>query len=139
MRRPRGPGGRFLTAEEIAAQKLTQGEGDDGLVHLDHEEEDTSHPPHVMFDESPPIPRDTYHDSGSLANALSLNPPLHYNKPPSTLHSPYSSLPQMHIPPQQPRMHYSNPMYPSDDSMDESEMRRRTEEMIHYNATGSSG
>lgn len=24
MRRPRGPGGRFLTAEEIAAQKLTQ-------------------------------------------------------------------------------------------------------------------
>ncbi|KAI0087923.1 CCAAT-binding transcription factor (CBF-B/NF-YA) subunit B-domain-containing protein, partial [Irpex rosettiformis] len=25
MRRPRGPGGRFLTAEEIAAQKAVQG------------------------------------------------------------------------------------------------------------------
>ena len=25
MRRPRGPGGRFLTAEEIAAQKAQQG------------------------------------------------------------------------------------------------------------------
>ena len=33
MRRPRGPGGRFLTAEEIAAQKAAQaasGQGEDG-------------------------------------------------------------------------------------------------------------
>lgn len=35
MRRPRGPGGRFLTAEEIAAQKASQ-------THQDGGESDTS-------------------------------------------------------------------------------------------------
>lgn len=40
MRRPRGPGGRFLTAEEIAAQKIANGEEPDpGPSPQDHDEE----------------------------------------------------------------------------------------------------
>lgn len=32
MRRPRGPGGRFLTAEEVAAMERTGGKEDDGKM-----------------------------------------------------------------------------------------------------------
>ncbi|KAF7967703.1 hypothetical protein HWV62_21630 [Athelia sp. TMB] len=138
MRRPRGPGGRFLTAEEIAAQKLNRPEGDDPHSRLDLDEEST-HPPHDLFEDGHPAPSDSYHDSGSLANALSLDPPpMHYNKPATSMHSSYSTIPQMHMPTQQPRLHYSTSMYPSDASFNEPvDIRRHTEDMIHYNADSS--
>ncbi|RAL61695.1 hypothetical protein DID88_002763 [Monilinia fructigena] len=35
MRRPRGPGGRFLTAEEVAEIERTKGDGGDGMTPLE--------------------------------------------------------------------------------------------------------
>lgn len=161
MRRPRGPGGRFLTAEEIAAQKTAQGDMIDpalspGNHHEDdHDQEDVhepDQPPHIPFDDRQPLSRDSYQDAGSLANALShstttqpqqvqyaTNSPTGNN--PINLHSPYSPLQQMqsrtsagsHVP-------YANGLYHNPESVgtvNESEMRRRTEEMIHFSGGGS--
>lgn len=152
MRRPRGPGGRFLTAEEIAAQKSAQA---DGLDHAqspshDHDEEaDEEEAPSVSHDESHIVPRDAYHqDAGSLANALSHNPQqtvLHTqqfatnsstNSSPITLHSPYHNMQQMQSP-SQAHLHYSNGLYHNADgagSSNGSDLRR--EEMIRFE-TGS--
>jgi nuclear transcription factor Y, alpha len=57
MRRPRGPGGRFLTAEEIAAQKNTQAAS--STVARDPDDDDPDdHPPGMSLDkeehQSPP-------------------------------------------------------------------------------------
>jgi len=157
MRRPRGPGGRFLTAEEIAAQKTAQGLGS---VHSpshdnDDEGEDEEAPP-IMLDEGQHLARDPYQDAGSLANALSPNPRQHISQPPQsqqmqyatnlpvgntpvTLQSSYPTMQQMHPPPQA-SMHYSNGLYPNTDGISDTEMRRRTEEMIHFGArSGGSG
>lgn len=157
MRRPRGPGGRFLTAEEIAAQKSVQGNSI-GSVHSpsndnDDEGEDDEVPP-IVFDEGQPLPRDLYQDAGSLANALSPNSRqtilasqsqhMQYatNIPtsnvPMTLQSSYSAMQQMH-PPSQASMHYSNGMYPSTEGARDSEIHRQTEGMIHFGARGAGG
>jgi hypothetical protein len=157
MRRPRGPGGRFLTAEEIAAQKAAQGNGL-GSVHSpphenDDEGEDEVAPP-IVFDEGQPLPRDPYQDAGSLANALSPNSRQHItqqqpqqmqyatNLPasntPMSLQSSYHTMQQMHPPPSA-SMHYSNGLYSSTDGVSNSEMRRRTEEMIHFGGASSGG
>lgn len=136
MRRPRGPGGRFLTAEEIAAQKLNHPEGGDPHGHGEEE----AQPPHNLFDDGHPPPSDPYHDSGSLANALSLEPPpMQYNKTPTSMHPAYSTVPQMHMPTQQPRIHYSSTVYPSDASYGQPiDIHRHSEDVIHYTASGSS-
>jgi hypothetical protein len=93
---------------------------------------------------------DAYHDGDSLANAL-----LHSPRPtilqsqshqvqfatksptsntPITLHSPYPAMQHMQPPPQ-PRMLY-NGLYHNADGSDSSDMRRQTEEMIHFEARG---
>src|ERR1700677_2052052 len=139
MRRPRGPGGRFLTAEEIAAQKTAQGLGS---VHSpshdnDDEGEDEEAPP-IRLDEGQHLARDPYQDAGSLANALSPNPRQHIPQPPPQAqqiqyatnlpvgNNPVTlqSYPTMTHP---PSMHYSNGLYPNTDGISDTEMRRRTE------------
>lgn len=158
MRRPRGPGGRFLTAEEIAAQKIMQGEESPGNGHSpshEHNEElesDHLRAPVMMNDNNMSLPNDAYQDAGSLANALSLNN-VHASIPTShtqNMHSSntamgmhptqYSAIPHMHLPSQTRMQHYSTGIYTGADAIDESEMRRRTEEMIHYGTrSGVSG
>lgn len=149
MRRPRGPGGRFLTAEEIAAQKAAPL---DGIDHLhspshDHDEEaDEDEVPSVPHDNSQSVPRDAYHqDAGSLVNALTHSPQLLHTQSqqvqfaaksatsnsPITLHSPYSTM-QMQPPPQS-HIHYTNGLYHNSDgviSSDDSDLCR--EDMIQF-------
>jgi len=62
MRRPRGPGGRFLTAEEIATQKLSQQgasgpnedandeEGGDHTALMSVDKQEEEHPPSLLVD-----------------------------------------------------------------------------------------
>lgn len=78
MRRPRGPGGRFLTAEEIAAQKLTQqsSNGDMGEDLPDHpgssihaNKHEDLHSPDVLLD--------------------SVDPPSHENRPIAPMSHPH--------------------------------------------------
>jgi hypothetical protein len=157
MRRPRGPGGRFLTAEEIAVQKTAQ-DNSHGSIHSpshdnDNEGEDEA-APSVMLDEGQPLARDPYQDAGSLANALSANPRQHIpqlsqsqqmqyatnlavGNTVTTLQSSYPTImQQMHPPPQAP-IHYSNGLYSGTDSVSDTDIRRRTEEMIHYGPRGA--
>jgi nuclear transcription factor Y alpha len=158
MRRPRGPGGRFLTAEEIAAQKSALIDGLDHVQSPSHDEEaDEEEIPSASRDESQDVHHDAYHqDAGSLANALSHSPQktiLHKqsqqqqvqfatksgtSNSPITLHSPYPAMQQMQPPPQ-PHMHYSNGLYHNADgvgSSDDSELCR--EDMVQFGA-GSTG
>lgn len=158
MRRPRGPGGRFLTAEEIAAQKVSIGNGIGSVRSPSHDHDDDGEDedaPPIMLDEGQPLTHGPYQGVGSLANALSPNHPhQHMPQPPPsqqmqsqqmqyptnlpvgnmpmTMEASYQTMQQMHPP--QATMHYSNSMYPSTDP---TEMRRRTEEMIHFGARGS--
>lgn len=154
MRRPRGPGGRFLTAEEIAAQKSSKG-GLAGVVHSpsnDNEDDgDDDEAPPIVFDDNHSLPRDTYQDAGSLANALSSNPRQHIRQSqsqqmsyvtnlsasntPMAMQSSYPTMQQMHPQPQV-SMHYSNGLYSNTDGVSDPEMRRQTEEMIHFGARG---
>ena len=57
MRRPRGPGGRFLTAEEIAAQRLAAGDdpGPSPVLDNDHDHDDDMHDEDVVVD--PEVPQ----------------------------------------------------------------------------------
>lgn len=158
MRRPRGPGGRFLTAEEIAAQKTAQGEGLEPVqlpLHEDGDEHDEDVLPPVALKRDQP--HDSYQDPGSLTHALAHSPRQSASHPQSqqvqftnesathaaniTMHSTYPTMAQM-----QPTagMHYANGLYHHPNAVgvsSESEMRRRTEEMIHFGgtATGSGG
>jgi nuclear transcription factor Y alpha len=154
MRRPRGPGGRFLTAEEIAAQKSSKG-GLAGVVHSpsnDNEDDgDDDEAPPIVFDDNHSLPRDPYQDAGSLANALSSNPRQHIRQSqsqqmsyvtnlsasntPMAMQSSYPTMQQMHPQPQV-SMHYSNGLYSNTDGVSDPEMRRQTEEMIHFGARG---
>jgi nuclear transcription factor Y alpha len=156
MRRPRGPGGRFLTAEEIAAQKTAQVHSlGPGAIHSpshDNDDEgDDDEAAHIVFDESQSLPRNRYQDGGSLANALSSNPRQHMPQPqsqqmqyatnlsasstPMTMQATYPTMQQMHPPPQ-PTIHYANGLYSNTDGVNDSEMRRRTEEIMHFGARG---
>lgn len=58
MRRPRGPGGRFLTAEEIAAQKLSA-QGESSNMDQDVEEDGHNMSPDGERDPSPMSPPST--------------------------------------------------------------------------------
>jgi len=150
MRRPRGPGGRFLTAEEIATQKSGQGGLGAGVVHSpsnDNEDEgDDDEAQPTVFDDNHSLPPDPYQDAGSLANAVSCNPRQHTrqsqsqqvqyaNNTPMAMQSSYPTMQQMHPQPQA-TMHYSNGLYSNTDGVSDSEMRRQTEEMIHFGARG---
>lgn len=155
MRRPRGPGGRFLTAEEIAAQKSAQVDGIDPNLSPsnegdhDHESAETHGPvqsPPAPFDENQSLAQEQYqHDTGSLGSPTQpqsqqaqygAKSPTGSN--PIPLHSPYSGIQQMHSGTQS-HLPYSNGLFPDVDgvaSSDDTEMRRRTEEMIQFGARG---
>ncbi|KAH9485311.1 Transcriptional activator HAP2 [Psilocybe cubensis] len=101
MRRPRGPGGRFLTAEEIAAQKLAARE--DGPSNVDHdiEEENLQMSPDPDPEpspiESPPPP-----PSFIQAQPMNVNMDYHRNH----LHSLQAPTPPPPPPPQkQPQLY----------------------------------
>ena len=151
MRRPRGPGGRFLTAEEIAAQKSAQAdptlspsnEGDH-----DHEGVETRGPVQSPpFDKSQTLAQEQYqHDTGSLSSpAQSQSQRAQYGAKsptgshPIPLHSPYDGIQQIHSGTQS-HLPYSNGLFPDVDgvvSSSDAEMRRHTEEMIQFGARGA--
>jgi len=90
MRRPRGPGGRFLTAEEIAALKASNSSSSgDGQPELDEDggqggEDSTT----TMGEDG--MPGITYDVDSMLPSTSSTQPHSH----PSSPHSPYlSSVP----------------------------------------------
>jgi hypothetical protein len=86
-----------------------------------------------------------------LANALSPNSRQRIQQPqsqqmqyatslpasntPITLQSAYPTMQQMH--PSQASMHYSNGLYSSADGVGDTEIHRRTEEMMHFGSRGS--
>ncbi|KIM45184.1 hypothetical protein M413DRAFT_24434 [Hebeloma cylindrosporum] len=160
MRRPRGPGGRFLTAEEIAAQKLAAGDHDmdDENIQLSPEPSPPAPGPSFM---QPMINLD-YHRQHQIQNPTPPPPPPpvfppqpqqqhlhnHNHHHPSksiNLSSPYPPPVQMHHVPH-PHAHarhhhssFSYQLYP--DPMAQTanlEMQRRTEEMIQFGTSGPS-
>lgn len=138
MRRPRGPGGRFLTAEEIAAQKnqaanvrdIPDDDPDDQPL-VDKEENNS--PPiddpvdpglHVNPYAQPPFSAQ-HHFQDHASTAVTTNPP----KLPAassgsvTLRPPYTPAQMHHVP--HPHAHarhhhshlnYSEGLYPTEDS-----------------------
>jgi hypothetical protein len=139
MRRPRGPGGRFLTAEEIAAQKnqaanardIADDDADDQPL-VDKEENNS--PPsiddpvdpvlHVNPYAQPPFSAQ-HHFQDQASTAVTTNPP----KLPATssgsvtLRPPYTPAQMHHVP--HPHAHarhhhshlnYSEGLYPTEES-----------------------
>ena len=91
MRRPRGPGGRFLTAEEIAAQKVSA----------------TDHPSpvdHDMDDDHLQLSPDPDPDPGQSSELPPSAPPfIHQSLVNMEYHRQNLSIPQsLHPPPKQP-------------------------------------
>ncbi|KAF7794484.1 hypothetical protein EIP86_005618 [Pleurotus ostreatoroseus] len=130
MRRPRGPGGRFLTADEIAAQKNTQqaepgpsastsqdGDEDedaDGEKEIEHDAEMSLDTP--VEEEKPSFPVPSQPSSSSLHAALQprVQPPVLPAPPPVQQQHP--SPPQQQQlrpqPPQHPPQHQPQPKPP---------------------------
>ncbi|KAF8891654.1 CCAAT-binding transcription factor (CBF-B/NF-YA) subunit B-domain-containing protein [Infundibulicybe gibba] len=110
MRRPRGPGGRFLTADEIAAQKSmpapdhppSTGEPDDH----DMDEDEAS----FVFPQpspSPPPPPPPQPQSQQLTTKGTTN------LAPITLSSPYPAIQMHHVPhPHAHARHHHHPYHP---------------------------
>ena len=176
MRRPRGPGGRFLTAEEIAAQKLSAPDHpspvdhdmDDDHLQLSPDPDPDSVPSPDLPPSAPPFIHQPlvnmeYHRH-SLPIAQSLHPTsqpkqslynpqllqqTHPHHPSSqlsmasplesvTLAAPYSRD-KMHHPHAHGRQQHSSfASYPPMYSSAESDLQRRTEEMIMYTPGPSS-
>src|SRR6266849_8224140 len=87
MRRPRGPGGRFLTAEEIAAQKAATPEA--GVARDDDERDDGDDSPRDMAVDPEPSP-------------VSSNPPRPVTSLPPQQAHPSTPVPTLApAPPQQ--------------------------------------
>ena len=163
MRRPRGPGGRFLTAEEIAAQKAAQnsepsdaGEGPSlaaerdsfvpqpteplAIIGLDYRSS-LSHPV------QPLQPSHQLHmpSKTPISNGLYGEPPHPNHKgttnsAPITLTAPYPPLQMHHVPHPHAhaRHHHSRLdafMYP--DNVASEEIQRRTEEILHFGTATS--
>ncbi|KAG6914274.1 hypothetical protein DXG01_001343 [Tephrocybe rancida] len=172
MRRPRGPGGRFLTAEEIAAQKLAYPSSPSHPPD-DHEEDmeddDTMDIPSPVVPgpdsfinvdpmaayrlASPPEPHSQSHTPPAKSVSPSHN--VYIQHPPIsaptanaiTLNSPYPSSQMHHVPHPHAhaRHHHSHVPYhnhtlynPPDSNSNTTELQRRTEEIIHFSAAGSS-
>ncbi|KAG7090822.1 hypothetical protein E1B28_009905 [Marasmius oreades] len=80
MRRPRGPGGRFLTAEEVAAQKAVSGEERALSAENDVDEE-------LDDDERPPVDvqqplHSQIHSHDESANPIALQPSIYHVQQP---------------------------------------------------------
>ncbi|KAG6853375.1 hypothetical protein C0991_004934 [Blastosporella zonata] len=145
MRRPRGPGGRFLTADEIAVQKLADPHPPDEHED-DMEDDDTMDIPSPVVPEHVPfINPASYHHH--LPHSHSHTPPAKspYSQPSTsasiTLNPPYPS-PQMHHVPHphaHARHHHPYQLYaPPDSSTNHADHQRRADETIHFGTAGSS-
>ncbi|PFH45517.1 hypothetical protein AMATHDRAFT_78008 [Amanita thiersii Skay4041] len=121
MRRPRGPGGRFLTAEEIAAQKLANSEDSSNITanhpqdHIDEPEADSSGKPDSIDSISSPITalssdRDSFLTSTDpmsiidlgYRSQLSMSHPLHLSQPQPITQLSQSQPQPIHMPPKPP-------------------------------------
>lgn len=94
MRRPRGPGGRFLTAEEIAAQKAQGGEPaiENGVEeHNDNSPAILSHTSRIVQEHHDGYGQIHSSDSNNLMNVAFR--PLSHMSPTSTAHHPPYPLP----------------------------------------------
>ncbi|KAF8070254.1 CCAAT-binding transcription factor (CBF-B/NF-YA) subunit B-domain-containing protein [Lyophyllum atratum] len=96
MRRPRGPGGRFLTADEIAAQKLADPSSPTHPADPDNENEEDMEDDDTMDVPSPVVPVD--HDRDPFMNPIAdpmavYRLQTHHHLPLSQPHS------QSHTPP----------------------------------------
>ncbi|KAG5646322.1 hypothetical protein DXG03_003919 [Asterophora parasitica] len=173
MRRPRGPGGRFLTADEIAAQKMTdpssptnpvehendhEDADDDDTMHdipspvipVDHGRDpfmhvyplQTQHHPHPLSQSQAPSSKSVtpshniyaQQPSASSSTPISLSPPF----PVQMHHVPH---PHAHARHHHSRINYSHnhAMYGGPDAApNTAELQRRTEDIIHFGAAGSS-
>jgi len=161
MRRPRGPGGRFLTAEEMAAQKLPPLDHPNDEDMDDDDAIDVPSPvaaaegdpflnqppdpmPPIYHLHQPPSPSTTktatlYAQRQSPANSASV-----------TLSAPYSTVQMHHVPHPHAhaRHHHSNIAYSqhhgiyngpeSDSGPNGVEMQRRAEEIIQFGTAGGS-
>ncbi|KAF7298187.1 hypothetical protein HMN09_01040500 [Mycena chlorophos] len=102
MRRPRGPGGRFLTAEEIAAQRSPTGDeagpSNAGQDNEDEMEEDHAEPIQTMNTNymPPPQPDPLAMQPDPMANIM--YPQLLQQQPPPSI-PPSHMFPQTHSPP----------------------------------------
>ncbi|KAG6857247.1 hypothetical protein H0H87_007080 [Tephrocybe sp. NHM501043] len=168
MRRPRGPGGRFLTAEEIAAQKIAD---PSSPSHPPEEHEDDLEddegvdipspvvPDHDSFINTDPMAqyRLTQPQSSHTPPAKSVSPSHNIyaqhssastasaSSPITTLSPPYPTAQMHHVP--HPHAHarhhhshvpYHNHVLYSSSDPTNTELQRRTEEIIHFGAAGSS-
>ncbi|KAG2150802.1 CCAAT-binding transcription factor (CBF-B/NF-YA) subunit B-domain-containing protein [Suillus clintonianus] len=141
MRRPRGPGGRFLTAEEIAAQKNQAANArdvpdDDQDDQPPLDKEDNQSPPtlddpvlqHVNPYAQPPFSAQ-HHFQDPGTTPVTTNPIPHPPKPPApssgsvTLRPPYTPAQMHHVP--HPHAHarhhhshlnYSEGLYPTEEA-----------------------
>ncbi|KAF5386170.1 hypothetical protein D9615_002447 [Tricholomella constricta] len=165
MRRPRGPGGRFLTADEIAAQKMADPASPSNPVDNENDNEEDMEDDDTMDIPSPAVPdRDPFMNSSPDPMA-SQTPPAKSVSPshniysqqhsatssaPITLNSPYPSVQMHHVP--HPHAHarhhhshinysHNHSLYNGPDSNSNSntaDLQRRTEEIIQFGAAGSS-
>lgn len=102
MRRPRGPGGRFLTAEEIAAQKNS---AQDLPSHLDHDMDDENIQMSPEPDRSPipspsPMPIQPSFLQQQQQQSVNVNVDYHHRHFPA----PQKQTPPLY--PQQPQAHH---------------------------------
>ncbi|KAG6813651.1 hypothetical protein H0H92_008888 [Tricholoma furcatifolium] len=143
MRRPRGPGGRFLTAEEIAAQKLA------GPSHPSEEHEEDS-------DDRPNnsesfVTQTSYHPPSrspptSPSHNIYTQHPLPTASSPVTLNPPYPSVTMHHVPhPHAHARHHHHPYHshhlynpPDPAAVHTTDLQRRAEEILHFGTAGSS-
>ncbi|EMD37463.1 hypothetical protein CERSUDRAFT_114103 [Gelatoporia subvermispora B] len=98
MRRPRGPGGRFLTAEEIAAQKAHQPEaGPSASTSQDGEEDEGEHNMGAEDDGDPPAvsPHGSIKPAAQPAHPSPSTPiePKREQRPPSAVPQPLQPRP----------------------------------------------
>ncbi|KAF8135516.1 CCAAT-binding transcription factor (CBF-B/NF-YA) subunit B-domain-containing protein [Boletus edulis] len=122
MRRPRGPGGRFLTAEEIAAQKLAQQSAQENThaILVDASDPQSGQDQaltHIPIE--PPQPQDVLpvHDTNQVGLATSYNSLSHTNPSPPSLSSPLSpSFPDGRASPSAPPVPTQSPPLQSNTS-----------------------
>jgi len=115
MRRPRGPGGRFLTADEIAAQKVSSSNDHSNPVENDTDDIEDDDPVQATPDHTGimyPLqshPAAVSQSSQSQSQSQSQSPPALYrtlpqrpkgstNSTPVTLSSPYPIVQLLNVP-----------------------------------------
>lgn len=167
MRRPRGPGGRFLTADEIAAQKVPATDHPSPSNPIERDPDDVEDDDIVVPANRDPLLRHTPDHMGimyslqshpaAISQSQSQSSPTKAssnnifpqrfkgstNSTPVTLSSPYPPAQIHHVshPHTDARHHHTDinfsSLYGSTET-NAAEIQRRTEEIIQFGATGGS-